>query len=116
MALNKNFTFSILFAFIFCLYQNNCAQTFKYFVSFKNKTGTPYSISTPGAYLSAKAIARRTNQGIAINQTDLPVTPSYVTQVDAVPTTTVLYRSKWLNGVMVLASPAAITTINSYTF
>jgi serine protease AprX len=116
MALNKKFTFSILFAFIFSLYQNNYAQTFKYFVSFKNKTGTPYSISTPGAYLSPKAIARRTNQGIAINQTDLPVTPSYVTQVDAVPTTTVLYRSKWLNGVMVLASPAAITTINSYTF
>ncbi|MGZ3884167.1 MAG: S8/S53 family peptidase [Bacteroidia bacterium] len=92
------------------------AQVFKYWVMFNNKTGTPYSVSTPTAYLSPKAIARRTAQGIAINASDLPVTPSYVSQVDAVPTTTVLYRSKWLNGVVVLTDATAITTINSFSF
>ncbi len=92
------------------------AQTFKYWVSFKNKTGTPYSVSTPSAFLSPKSIARRTAQGIAVNVTDLPVTPSYVAQIDAVPSTTIMYRSKWLNGVVVLTNAAAITTINSFTF
>src|SRR4051812_14549211 len=84
------------------------AQTFKYWVMFKDKTGTPYSVSTPTAYLSPKSVTRRTKQGIAINQSDLPVTPSYVAQVDAVPTTTVLYRSKWLNGVVVKTTAASM--------
>ncbi len=116
MALNKKNTFSILLAMFFCLSYHGEAQVFKYWVMFKNKTGTPYSVSTPSAYLSPKSIARRVNQGIAVNSTDLPVTPSYVAQIDAVPSTTVLYRSKWLNGVVVLTNSVSMTTINSFSF
>lgn len=92
----------------------------KFWVMFKNKTGTPYSVSTPTAFLSPKSIARRTTQGIAINSTDLPVTPSYVSQVDAVSGVTVLYRSKWLNGVVIsvpnTSTASALSSINSFTF
>ncbi|MGZ4037925.1 MAG: hypothetical protein ACXVPQ_08875, partial [Bacteroidia bacterium] len=83
---------------------------------FKDKAGTPYSTSAPSAYLSAKSIARRTTQGIAINSSDLPVTPAYVSQVAAVPSVTVLYRSKWLNGVVVKTNTTGIAAINSLSF
>jgi serine protease AprX len=92
------------------------AQT-RYMVKFKNKGGTPYTFTNPLAYLSQRAIDRRTKYGIAIDSTDLPVTPSYVTQVKNVPNVTILNTSKWLNSVSILVTdPAAITTINGFSF
>ncbi len=103
--------------FIAILFCSDFLSAQKYWILFKNKTGTPYSVSTPSAFLSAKSIARRTNQGIAINASDLPVTPSYVAQIAAVPSVTVLYRSKWLNGVVInVTNTVALTTINTFTF
>jgi serine protease AprX len=100
------------------------AQGFqKYWVQLKNKNGTPYSVSTPTAFLTQKSVQRRVNQGIAIHESDLPVTPSYINQIEALPDVKVLYASKWLNAVAVEITSsvtAAITTatnaINSFTF
>ncbi|MDX2174243.1 MAG: S8/S53 family peptidase [Bacteroidota bacterium] len=89
----------------------------KYWVKFNNKTGTPYTVSNPSAFLSAKSILRRTTYGIPIHTTDLPCNPSYVSQVDAVSNVTVLYVSKWINGVVISVPSASIlTTINSFSF
>jgi serine protease AprX len=115
MVMNKKITFAFIFIFSFFLSEFNVAQQ-KYWVMFKDKNATPYSLSTPSAYLSAKSIQRRTNQNIAIDSTDLPVNPSYVTQIAAVPQVTVLYRSKWLNGIVVKAPSSALTTINALPF
>lgn len=105
--------FSIITSFIF----SDAAFAQKYWVKFKNKNGTPYTTGNPGAYLSTKAIARRTAQSIAIDITDLPVTPSYVSQIDAVSGVTILYRSKWLNGVAIsVTNTSVLSTINSFTF
>ncbi len=109
----KKIIFLIL---IFGFVKITISQNNKYWVMFKNKNGTPYSVSTPTAYLTAKSILRRTNQSITINSSDLPVTPSYVSQIAAVPSVTVLYRSKWLNGVVVRTNTTAIATINTFTF
>lgn len=76
----------------------------KYWVKFSNKTGTPYSVSNPSAFLTQKSIARRTAFNIPVVDNDLPVNPSYVTQVDNVAGITVIYASKWMNGVVVTAS------------
>lgn len=93
------------------------AQGNKYWIRFTNKTGTPYTVSSPNAFLSAKAIARRTAAGVQVNATDLPVTPSYISQIEAVPNVTVLYASKWINGVVaIITNTAALTTINSFSF
>ena len=73
---------------------------YKYFVKFTDKNGTPYSIYNPSAFLSQRAIQRRTNQAIQITQEDLPVNPSYVTQVANIGVT-VLTRSKWFNGITI---------------
>ena len=93
------------------------SQFSRYIVKLKNKGGTPFSISAPAAYLSQRAINRRTRYGIAIDSTDLPVTPSYIMQIAAVANITVLNISKWHNSVTIQTSdPNAITTINGFTF
>ena len=80
-----------------------CAQTSPdtYWVAFTDKDATPYSLQTPEAFLSPRAIQRRLAQGIALDEMDLPVDPAYVAQVETVEGAEVLNRSKWLNGVVV---------------
>src|SRR5689334_17175389 len=93
------------------------AQFTRYIVKLKNKGGTPYTFANPQAYLSQRSIDRRTRYGIAIDSTDLPVTPSYVTQIKNVANVTLLNVSKWLNAVTIQTSDAnAITTINGFAF
>ncbi len=72
-----------------------------YWFRFKDKEGTPYTLSNPEAFLSSKAIERRKKQNIPIEKRDLPVNPAYVKQV-AKAGKKVLIRSKWLNGAAVL--------------
>ena len=93
------------------------AQFTRYVVRLKNKGGNPFSLSTPSSYLSQRALDRRTRYGIAIDSTDLPVTPSFVTQIAAVANVTVLNVSKWHNSIAIQTSdPNAITTINGLAF
>lgn len=106
-------------AFLFSLFliSESQAQFTRYLVKLKNKGGTPFTIANPVAYLTQRAIDRRTRYGIAIDSTDLPVTPSYVTQIRNVPNVTVLNVSKWLNSISILTTDAnAITTINGFSF
>ena len=93
------------------------AQFTRYVIKFKDKGGSTFSLSTPAAYLSQRAIDRRTRYGIAVDSTDMPVTPSYITQIRNVPNVTVLNISKWQNSVSIQTSdPNAITTINGLSF
>ena len=93
------------------------AQVTRYVVQLKNKNGTPYTLANPIAYLSQRAIDRRTRYGIAIDSTDLPCNPSYVNQVQSVANVTLLNVSKWLNSITIQTSdPNAITTINGFSF
>src|SRR5436305_1836394 len=66
----------------------------KFFIHFTDKNNSPYSLSNPSAFLSAKAIARRTAQGIAYNNLDLPVNPQYISGVLS-KGATLWARSKW---------------------
>jgi len=111
----KNF-FAVLFVSGF-FFSNANAQFTRYIVALKNKNGTPYTFSNPQAYLSQRAIDRRTRYNISIDSTDLPVTPSYVTQIQNVANVTVLNVSKWLNSITIQTTDAnAITTINNFSF
>ena len=93
------------------------AQFTRYIIILKNKGGTPFTLSSPAAYLSQRAIDRRARYNIAIDSTDLPVTPAYITQIRNVPNVTVLNVSKWLNSVTIQTTDAAaITTINTFPF
>jgi len=89
----------------------------KYWVKFNNKNGTPYSIATPTAFLTQRSIQRRIDYGIPLNQSDLPVTPAYISQVDAVTGVSIIYASKWMNGVVIAVSnTTALNTIAGFSF
>ena len=47
-----------------------------YWVQFTDKDNTPYSLSQPEQFLSARPIARRRAQGTILYHIDLPVGPS----------------------------------------
>ena len=94
----------------------------RHLVYFRDKAGTPFSVAQPQAFLSARAIARRTRQGIAVLPRDLPVTPAYVAQIRAVTgKPQVVYTSRWFNAALVscdsttLARIAALPSVRTAT-
>lgn len=78
-------------------------QTKGYYVQFSDKEGTPYTLDNPLAYLSQRAVDRRMAQGISMDETDLPVAPSYVSALEDLGVS-VIYKSKWMNGVVAISN------------
>lgn len=100
--------------FILCISAYAQAQD-RYFVFFKDKANSSFSINNPSAFLSAKSIARRTALKIPITEEDLPVNSTYVVQVKATGAQT-FFTSKWWNGVLVQTDAATITAIEALSF
>lgn len=110
----KNCLGIFLIAFVF-LSNTVSSQTVytRYWVGFTDKNGSPYSVGNPSAYLSARSISRRTNQGIAINMQDIPVNATYIQQVIGTGAL-VKDRSRWFNGVVVeVTNQSQIAAINA---
>ncbi len=91
------------------------AQVNRYAVFFTDKDGTPYSLDTPGAFLSSRAIERRTNQGIPYIENDLPVNPSYLTGL-AEEGAEVFFASKWLNAALVQVDDGLVASIEALDY
>ena len=72
----------------------------KYWIQFADKNNTPYSIDRPEEFLSERAMQRRAKYGIALDEMDIPVNPSYLEAVKNAGAT-ILNPSKWLNGVTI---------------
>jgi serine protease AprX len=94
------------------------AQFTKFIVQLTDKNRTPYSINKPSAYLSSKAIERRTRYNIPIDITDMPITPYYIDSLRNTPGVTIHNVSKWLNQVCiaVIDSATAFAKINTFSF
>lgn len=107
-----------LLSFLLLFFITNVfAQFTKYVIRFKDKAGTPFTIDNPSAYLSAKAIARRTKQNIAIDETDLPITPRYIDSVRLSGSVSILNESKWLNQICIQTTDSlALIKINNLPF
>lgn len=88
-----------------------------YWVQFTDKDDTPYSLSQPGQFLSARAIARRQAQGVSLDQSDLPVDPAYISAVLATGEVQLINRSKWFNAITVRTTDVnALTAIEGLPF
>ncbi len=72
-----------------------------YFIQFRNKTNTPFSLSKPSEFLSEKAIERRIRTGLGFDSLDIPVNKSYIQQVLQQGNSNVLLKSKWFNSITV---------------
>ncbi|CAG4991778.1 hypothetical protein DYBT9275_00829 [Dyadobacter sp. CECT 9275] len=87
----------------------------RYFVLFKDKANTPFSVSKPLEFLSERAVLRRTKQNISVTVNDLPVNPSYIAAVNQTGGK-VIYSSRWFNGVVVEASDTQLESIKKLSF
>ena len=84
----------------------------RYFVYFKDKAGTPYTVGQPQQFLSARALARRRRQGLAVRPRDLPVSPTYLSQVRAVSgSPQVVFTSRWLNAAVLACDSATLARV-----
>ena len=93
------------------------AQLSKYIIKFRDKGSNSFSFSNPAAYLSQKAIDRRTRYSIAIDSSDLPVTVRYLDSIRLSGTVTILNVSKWLNAVSIQTTDAAaLAKIRTFPF
>lgn len=88
----------------------------KYWIGFKDKPNTENLQSYPELFLSERAIQRRQKFNIPIVYNDLPVSVSYLQKLRETGAK-ILYKSKWLNGAVVLAEKSAILEkINTFPF
>jgi len=95
----------LIIAFFLC--NKAEASQFAFQVTFTDKNNTPYSLSSPLVYLSARALARRSTQGIAIDSTDLPVNAAYVDSVLTLTGGILHETSRWLNMCMILLADSS---------
>ena len=111
----RKLSFLLLFLTVAVFAQAQVAPSI-YWVQFTDKANSPYSIDNPEAYLSPRALQRRANLGIAIDEYDIPVNPQYL-QAVANGGAELLNPSKWLNGVTVhVTDPSVIDAINELAF
>lgn len=97
----------LIFALVILLSNSSLAQNEVsnfYWLKFSDKKGTNYSIGKPEEFLSARAIARRQKENIAIDEKDLPVSQVYLDSLEALGAK-VIHTSKWLNGATIKATP-----------
>src|SRR6185312_16378245 len=81
---------------------------YKYWIQFTDKNKSPYSVTNPSAYLSARAIYRRVKYGIPIQYNDLPPNPAYIDSVVS-KGVKLLNRSRWFNAISIDAVSASDT-------
>lgn len=75
-------------------------KCYMYRLYLADKQGTTCTFDHPEAYLSQRAIDRRRHQGLALDSTDLPVSPVYLSEIAAAGGRVVCV-SKWNNTVLV---------------
>ena len=86
-----------------------------YWVAFKDKANTPYTVDAPEVFLSPRAIARRQKLGIPVTTEDFPPNPGYlkgITEAGA----KVHHTSRWLNAATIYGESAMLPAIKSLPF
>lgn len=87
-----------------------------YRVTLTDKKGTPFTLEHPEKYLSQKAIQRRNKQQLAIDSTDLPLSPHYLKAINK-KGFQIVGHSKWNNTVVVrVTDTTTIKKLNNLPF
>lgn len=81
----------------------------KYWIQFKDKANSSYSVNKPEEFLSPRAIEKRARFNIPITEEDLPVNSHYIAEVLKIDSGIVLFtKSKWHNAITVYAQDSFI--------
>jgi len=105
-AMKKIFVF-VVFLLCYCGYSQEDA-----WVYFNDKPDAAAQLNTPLNFLTQRALDRRVNQGITLNENDVPIHKSYIDGITAANGITLMAKSKWLNCLHVQGS---VDDINGLT-
>jgi len=107
---------SILTLLCLLFYSLSYAQQDRYVIELSDKGNSIYSLNNPQDFLSTRSINRRLTQGIAIDSSDLPISPVYINAI-ANTGAQILNQSKWLNTVTIFTTnPTVLSSIQSLPF
>ena len=82
----------------------------------KDLQHTPFSVSRPEQFLSARSIERRKRQGLHVDVTDLPIAPAYLDSVSRTGIE-IVGQSKWNNTLLVkIHKEKELNKLNSLSF
>ncbi len=81
-----------------------------------DKPNITVALSNPISILTQKAIDRKQNHGIAIDDRDVPVHEPYITDLKTQTGITVLAKSKWFNAVHVRGTETDISALSSLSY
>ncbi|MCB0461906.1 MAG: S8 family serine peptidase [Flavobacteriaceae bacterium] len=85
-------------------------------VYFTDKENVANAIANPITILTQKAIDRKTNHNVVIDERDVPVNESYIAQVKNATGIVVLAKSKWFNAVHVRGTETNINDLLNLNF
>ncbi len=100
----RNILLVILFSFYFTLV---FCENYIFRIELTDKGNPPYTTDNPAAFLSEKSIERRQRQGITIDDTDLPINPTYLAEIKATGAE-IKATSKWVKTVTVYLPDSSI--------
>jgi len=104
--------FLSIIGFFFLILCNAQVAPDLYFIKFTDKNNNTFSVSQPDQFLSPKAMQRRAEQQIQVNETDLPVTQMYIDSLQSMGFE-IRSTTKWLNGVVVYTTNTMMLSILS---
>lgn len=87
----------------------------KYLITFKDKTKSPFLVTKPLEFLSQRSVNRRQKQNITLKTRDLPVNPSYISEIKKTGAK-VWYTSRWMNAALIQTSEANLQTVLKLPF
>ena len=98
-----------IFLFFFTLITVTYSQSsYQYVVSFTDKLNSSYSLDRPREFLSERSINRRYKQGLDIEDSDLPVSPTYYQDIASISSVEIVSKSKWFNDVVIELNDTSI--------
>ena len=106
---------NLLYFFLFSCQIYSFAQQDAW-VYLADKENVEQSLSNPISILTQKAIDRKSTHNIVIDERDVPVNESYISQLKLQSVITVLAKSKWFNAVHVRGSQTDIEALSSLSF
>ena len=107
----KKILFFILFFSCFVGFSQEDA-----WVYFNVKNNSQIYYDNPLQMLSQRALDRRTKQNIPLDSKDIPIDPSFISQIKLVSGITIMAKSKWLNSLHIRGTQTAINSLKSFVF
>ena len=106
-----------LLLFIFLFFSlSYCFSQQDAWIILADKENVSASIANPILILTQKSIDRKAAHNIAIDERDVPVNESYISQLKAQPGITVMAKSKWFNAVHVRGTQTSIEALSNLVF